>query len=236
MAGTDREGIDSPNAPTEESMTTRTAQALVDKLMDIGMDGLGPLDSVQEVVADARREHPDRERAIDAICRKHIKAAAGGGFVTGVGGLFTLPVALPANIVEFYVLATRMVASVATVRGYDITRPEVRSAVLLALVGADSQELLRKAGVPTTGRLAQLAMKNLPQTAIMMINKGVGFRIVTQLSARTLGRLGRAVPLAGGLIGAGLDGWLMNTIADHAREEFPPRALAAGEAEGGVQA
>jgi hypothetical protein len=209
----------------DDSMAGRTATALVGKLMDVGLDGLGPLDSAGKVVDDAlEEEENDPERAIDRICRTHIRMAAAGGFATGVGGLFTLPVALPANIVEFYVLATRMVGSLASIRGYDVTRPEVRSAVLLTLVGADSDDLLRKAGVTGGGRLAQVALKRLPDAAMMVINKGVGFRLATQLGAKTLGRLGRAVPLAGGVIGAGLDGYLMNRIADNAREEFPLRA------------
>lgn len=205
----------------EDSLTARTANAIVRKLMDVGMDGMGPLDSVAEVVRDARKDQPDAEKAIDDICRSHIKMAATGGFVTGVGGLLTMPVALPANIVEFYVLATRMVSSLATIRGYDLARPEVRTAVLLTLVGADSDDLLRKAGVTGGGRLAQVALQRLPKAAVMVINKGVGFRLATKLGAKTLGRLGRAVPVAGGVIGAGVDGYLMNKIADHARHEFP---------------
>ncbi len=206
----------------EDSMSAKTANAIVGKLMDVGLDGLGPLDSVSELVADALKDEPsDPEKAIDKICRSHMRMAATGGFLTGFGGLLTMGVALPANIVEFYVLSTRMVGSIATIRGYDLTRPEVRSAVLLTLVGADSDDLLRKAGVTGGGRLAQVALQRLPKAAVMVINKGVGFRLATQLGAKTLGRLGRAVPVAGGFIGAGLDGYLMNKIADHARREFP---------------
>lgn len=207
----------------EDSMTARTANAIVGKLMDVGLDGLGPLDSVGQVVEAALGKEPDKEAAIDRIYDDHIKMAAVGGFITGVGGLITLPVALPANIAGFYVLATRMVGAMASIRGYDVTRPEVRSALLLTLVGADSDDLLRKAGVTGGGRLAQVAVNRLPRAAIMVINKGVGFRVATQLGARTLGRLGRVVPVVGGVIGAGLDRHLMKKIAEHAREEFPPR-------------
>lgn len=132
---------------------------------------------------------------------------------------------LPANIAGFYVLATRMVAGIALIRGYDLTRPEVRTAIMLALVGADSEDLLAKAGVTSGGRLAQVALQRLPRTAVMMINKGVGFRLATQVGSRTLSRFGRLVPVAGGVVGAGLDGYLMDRIADHARTEFPRAAL-----------
>jgi hypothetical protein len=115
-----------------------------------------------------------------------------------------------------------MVAAIACLRGYDLRQPEVRSAILLTLVGADSEDLLRKAGVPSTGRLANLAAERLPGPALMMVNKGVGFRLLSQLGRKGLQRFGKAVPLVGGAVGAGVDAYLLRRIADHARHEFPP--------------
>ncbi|WP_237565593.1 EcsC family protein [Ornithinimicrobium cavernae] len=210
-------------AVEEAGVGAKTANAIVGKLMDIGIDGLGPLDSVARVVDEALGKKGDREKAIDDIVRTHIKMGAAGGFLTGIGGFVTMVASMPANIAGFYVLATRMVGSIAQLRGYDLSRPEVRAAVLLTLVGADSQDLLAKAGVVGTGRLAQVAMGRLPKAAVMVINKGVGFKLATQLGSKTLSRFGRFVPVLGGGIGAGVDGFLMNRIADHAREEFPAR-------------
>lgn len=226
-------GSDPEPEASEEAAGTgigaKTANAIVGKLMDIGIDGLGPLDSVAEIVAEAMGEQKDdREKAITDIVRSHIKLGAAGGFVTGIGGFVTMIASMPANIAGFYVLATRMVGSIAQIRGYDLNRPEVRTAVLLTLVGADSQDLLAKAGVAGGGKLATVAMKRLPKAAVMVINKGVGFKLATQLGSKSLSRLGRFVPVVGGGIGAGIDGFLMNRIADHAREEFPPRALQEG--------
>ena len=222
--GKDKEP-EAAQAVEESGAAAKMANALVSKLMDVGIDGLGPLDSVAKVVDEAKADKGDGEKAIDSIVRSHLKMGAAGGFVTGVGGLFTMTISLPANIVGFYVLATRMVGSIAKIRGYDLDKPEVRTAVLLTLVGADSQDLLAKAGVTGGGRLAQVAIQRLPKAAVMVINKGVGFRLATQLGSKTLSRWTRAIPVAGGFVGAGLDGSLMNKIADHARREFPARAL-----------
>jgi len=193
-----------------------------ERLMDVGIDGKGPFDSAQKVADVAMTAHPDAERAIDAIVRSHLRLAAAGGFVTSLGGFVTMPVALPANVLEFYLVATRMVAGIAATRGYDIFQAEVRSAVLLALVGADSDDLLKKAGYASTGRLAGLAVERLPGPVLLAVNKGVAFRLLNQVGKKSLTRFGRAVPLAGGVIGAGVDTYLLNRIADHARLEFPP--------------
>lgn len=212
---------ESPKTLDEGGVASKTANAIVQKLMDFGFDGLGPLDSVEDVVKEFTAKYPDPEKAITKIIRSHTRLVASGGFVTGFGGLFTLPVAIPANIIEFYVLATRMVGSIAEIRGYDVRRPEVRTAVLLTLVGADSTELLNKAGVPTGTRLAQIAAKQLPEAAMMVINKGVGFRVATKFGGQTLSRFTKGVPIAGGVIGAGLDTFMLDKIADNAKVEFP---------------
>ena len=204
--------------------TARTATGLIERLMDVGIDGKAPFDSARKVAGVAVAGHSDAERSIDALVRSHLRLAAAGGFVTGLGGFVTLPIALPANVFGFYVVATRLVAGIASIRGYDITKPEVRSAVLLALMGADADDLLKKAGYVSTGPLANLAIQRLPGPVLMAVNKGIGFRLLTQVGKKSLTRFGKAVPLAGGVVGASVDTFLLKRIADHARREFPQRA------------
>jgi len=192
--------------------------------MDVGIDGKAPFDSARKVAGVAVAGHSDAERSIDALVRSHLRLAAAGGFVTGLGGFVTLPIALPANVFGFYVVATRLVAGIASIRGYDITKPEVRSAVLLALMGADADDLLKKAGYVSTGPLANLAIQRLPGPVLMAVNKGIGFRLLTQVGKKSLTRFGKAVPLAGGVVGASVDTFLLKRIADHARREFPQSA------------
>ncbi|MGZ4598568.1 MAG: EcsC family protein [Oryzihumus sp.] len=217
-----------PEPVVDEHALGSTAARMVERLLDVGIDGKGPFDSAQKVADVALTDHADVEGAVDAIVRLHLKMGAAGGFVTSLGGFVTLPVALPANVLEFYLVATRMVAGIASARGYDIRQPEVRSAVLLALVGADADDLLSKAGLTKTGRLANLAAQQLPGPALMVVNKAVGFRLLTQVGKKTLTRFGKAVPLVGGVVGAGLDTYLLKRIADHSRHEFPRRSRQLG--------
>lgn len=218
---------DRPRAtPTDSSSETglaRTATQLVERLLDVGIDGRGPFDSASAVAATAKAKTLTPDAAIDKIVSDHLKLAAAGGFATGIGGFVTLPVALPVNVSAFYILATRACASIASVRGYDLQQQGVRSAVLLSLVGADAKDLLTKVGYTSTGRLANLAAQRLPGPIMMAVNKAVGFRIVTQMGRTTFARLGRGVPLVGGAIGAGLDAYLLKQITDHVREQFPDR-------------
>lgn len=196
---------------------------MVDMLLDVGLDGRGPLSPVRAVADEAlSKAGGDREKAIAALARRSTVTGGVGGFVTGLGGFITMPVSLPVNVAEFYLQAVRMVGGIATLRGYDIDEPRVRSAVLLTLVGSDADEVLEKAGMSTAGsRVTAYALKGLPPAALMMVNKAVGFRLLRGVSEKVLARLGRGVPFAGGLVGGGIDGWMMKKIADHAMTEFP---------------
>ena len=49
-------------------------------------------------------------------------------------------------------------------------------------------------------------------------------RLMRGVSEKLLSRLGRGVPLAGGIVGGGIDGFMMKKIADHAMKEFPVSA------------
>lgn len=156
-----------------------------------------------------------------------MRGGAAGGFITSLGGFVTMPVAIPANVFEFYVQATRMVGSIAHLRGYDVSRDEIRTAVLLTLVGNDATEALRESGVPVGalggGAVTSLLVGRLPKSALMVVNKAVGFRVLRSVGQKTLARFGRLVPVAGGVLGGALDGWLMRRIAKSARKEFPQR-------------
>lgn len=209
--------------PQDHGFVGGHAAKVVENLLDTGIVGKGPFDSAASVAASALKKNGGNvEGAVDDVIKSHLTLAAAGGFVTSVGGFITLPVALPANVLGFYLLATRMTASVASLRGHDISQPQVRTAVLLTLVGADAEDLLAKAGmVSPTGRLTNLAAQRLPGPALMVVNKAVGFRLLTTAGQKTFSRFGRNVPLVGGVVGAGLDGWLIKRISENARREFP---------------
>lgn len=198
----------------------RAAGQLIGKLIELGIEGKGPFDGATAVARDALAGR-SAKGAVKRIVRDHRRMAAVGGFLTGLGGFFTMSVSLPANVLEFYVVATRMVAATAKVRGYDIDNPAVRTAVLATLVGADSGEVLAKAGLSGGGRLTSMATRRLPGPALMVVNKALGFRLLAQASRSTIARLGKAVPVVGGGIGAGLDAYLLGQIARNADREFP---------------
>src|SRR4051794_27626463 len=177
---------------------TGAVSRLIRVLMDVGLDGAGPLRSASQVAERARRGTRSSHAAVAQVARRHVIGAGAGGFVTGIGGFVTMPVALPANLIEFYVQATRMVGAIAVLRGYDVREAQVRTAVLLTLVGSHADEILATAGMTTGGGpVAGLVARGLPPTALPILNKAIGFRLARGVGEKAFSRLGRGVPVAG---------------------------------------
>jgi len=222
----------------DEGVLGNQSTRLVQNILDLGVDGKGFFDSAAQVADDAlRAHHGDAEAAVDAIVRSHVIKGAANGFVTSLGGFITVPVALPVNLLGFYLLATRMTAAVAKVRGYDITSEQIRTAVLLTLVGAEADDLLRKANMAVPGgTLSSLAAQRLPGPALMVVQKGIGFRLLAQVGKSTFVRMGRLVPVIGGAIGAGLDAYMLRRFAANAKRQFPTAAPVAAPAPAQVAA
>lgn len=211
-------------ANVEPKGASAVVYKVLQPILDVGIEGKGRLPSAQQVADQARNKSRSVDEAVEHVIRNHVAMAGTGGFVTGFGGFVTMPLALPVNVAEFYFVATRMTAAIAALRGYDLSEPHIRTAVLLALVGADSDDVIRKAGIVSpTGRFTDLAAQQLPGPALMMINKGIAFRLIGTVGKSTFSRLGRALPFVGGGVSAGIDAYLLKRIADHAKGEFPAR-------------
>ena len=218
-----RSALDEANDPTgnDDAITN-----LIKQLTGVGIEGVVGFAGAKQVADKAlAKANGNVEEAVDAVVRQHLVGGAAGGFLTSLGGFLTMVVAIPANVFEFYVQATRMTAAVAHLRGHDITDPRIRTAVLLSLVGSDSADILAKAGVSVgTSAALNVAGQRLPKSALMVVQKAVGFRILRSVGERLFSRVGKLVPLAGGVFGAGIDFAMMKRIGDQARKEFPRTA------------
>ena len=118
------------------------------------------------------------------LVRRHRWGVTAGGFVTGLGGIFTLPILLPTNVVEFYVQSTRMVGAIAAVRGYDLEDEEIRVRVLASLLGEESGEVLRSVGLgPVAGVAARSVAKQLPSRPQSEVANAIGAASAAPLRA-----------------------------------------------------
>ena len=210
-----------PPLPADGS-EANLASDLVNKILSVGVNGLGPCKSSTQIAAEALHAHGDAEAAIQRLIATHRRWVGSSGFAAGLGGLATLPVSLPADVTVFYMLCARMSAAIAVIRGYDIESEEVQSAVLISLLGAGAAGVLGKVGVEVGTKTTMAALKKLPGQLLIEINKKVGYRLITKFGTKGSINLVRAVPLVGGGVGAGVNVLAINQIAKYAKTTFTP--------------
>ena len=193
----------------------------LDWIIDVGTNGFGFLPPAQKVAEDHRRQCSSVEEAIDSIIAWNTAYAAGTGFVTGIGGIATLPLAIPASLASSYALGANTAAAIAVLRGYDIHSDQVRTFILLSLIGEAGKKVLKDvAGFQLGAKVAQNLIKSIPGKVLIEINKKVGFRLITKAGEKGIVNLIKLVPLAGGVIGAGFDGTFVNSCGQTAKEVF----------------
>ena len=207
----------------DDTALAALGERLVAQVVEFGIRGVGPLSTAVETA----EEHlitagGDREEAIRRLIATHVRLAAVSGFVTGLGGIVTLPVTLPAAMAGMYIIATRMCAGIAHLRGYDIETDEVRSGILVALLGSAGTAVLRNTGVQIGQKSTAAALERLPARALTEVNKQVGYKLVSKAGEKGVINLTKFVPLVGGPIGAAVDGVSCRAIAGYAMRTFPP--------------
>lgn len=207
----------------DENALVALGERLVAQVVELGIVGGGPLKPATEVAEEhLAGADGDREEAIHRLVAAHVRMAAVSGFATGLGGAATLPVTVPAAMAGLYVVAARMAAGIAYLRGYDIGSAQVRSAILVSLLGSAGAPTLETAGIELGTGSTSAALRRQPAGALVEINRTVGLRLVAKAGEKGMVNLTKLVPLVGGPIGAAVDGVGAKTIAGYAMRTFPP--------------
>ncbi len=203
------------SATTEGKITQ-----VLDWAYEKAVNGLPGTDTAAELAESYLSKHSNVEKAIDSLIRWQNAKGATSGFLTGLGGLITLPVAIPANVASVMYVQIRMIATIAHMRGYDLKDDQVKTFVFVCLTGQAATEILKQSGVKLGTALAKQAIMKIPGEVIKAINKAVGIRLVTKFGEKGIINLGKAVPLVGGLIGGAVDGVGTNIIGNTAKKLF----------------
>lgn len=201
-------------------MTNERVMTILDKTYEIALDGLPTSKSVFELADDYRGKYEDVLTASVKLRDYQIMKCGTSGFLTGLGGIITLPVALPANLTSVVYVQMRMVAAIAEIGGYDVNSDQVKSLVYLCLTGNSMKDIVKAAGISFGTKFTTAMIKKIPGTVLVKINQKVGFRFVTKFGTKGIINLGKAVPLVGGVIGAGFDVTSTKIIANNAINLF----------------
>ena len=212
-------------APRVTDLAPGLTTAFVREALSRAIRGIGPLPPAAAAADKQLREQDGNvERAIHEVIENHVRMAGAQGFLTNIGGLVTATVTIPANITGLALLQCRMIAGIAHLRGHDLEDPRVRNAILVTLLGEDTVEsLVKKRQIPAPPRALATSPATDAETdrlvsgvvASDLVAKVIGKRLATQI--------GRRLPVVGGLVGLGADGYATWKVGRYADREWLPR-------------
>ena len=193
---------------------------VLDWTYEKAINGLPGLDSAQELAEDYLAEDGDLFDKASCLIRWQITKAGTSGFLSGLGGIITMPATIPANLASVLYVQIRMIAAIAHMGGHNLKNDKVKTLVYICMAGNTAKDICKDIGILVGTKLTTQAIKNISGKTITAINQKVGFRLLTKFGEKGAVNLGKAVPLAGGLIGGTFDAVTTNTIGNIARDIF----------------
>lgn len=202
------------------SLTPEKMVQALDSVYTQVLEGLPGQKNIYDLAEDYRSKSSSTENAISKLIAAQVTKATATGAVTGLGGVLTLPVALPADLAGCLGIQLRMIGAIAVLRGYNPSDDQVRTLAYTCLVGTGATDLLKGAGIKVGVKMTEKLVQKIPGKVLVKINQKVGFRLVTKGGSKGIVNLGKMVPFIGAPIGGGLNLLETSAIAKAAKEIF----------------
>ena len=179
---------------------------ILDSCYEKCLNGIPKVSSnVEDMANDYLRKYETKELACQAMLKNQITKCTTSGFVTGFGGIITMPVALPTNVTSVLYVQMRMVACTAYMAGFELDSDETQTFIYACLAGVAVNGLVKQASIKFGVKFANGLIKKIPGKVLTKINQKVGFRFVTKFGTKGIVNLGKLLPGVGAVVGGGLD-------------------------------
>lgn len=204
----------------EENITQEKA-SILDWAYETALVGPTGIQGAIELAEKYKDSRKTVKQDVDALIRNQVIYAGAMGFSMGFGGILTMPVTIPVNVASVLFLQTRMIIAIAHLGGHDVKENEdIKTLCLACLCGNGVKEVLKNVGIEAGRKITMAALERLPARIFVQINQSVGRRLLTKFGQRGVVNLHKAIPLASGLIGAGIDAGSTKIIGKVARTMF----------------
>lgn len=206
--------------PRFPSVDPATLLRALDWAFERALAGGAGLDSAVELAATYRSTPGSAEEQAKRLIRRQVALATSAGFAASFGGVWTLPVAVPANLAAVLFIQLRMIGAVAALGGHDVQSEHVKTLAYACLCGSVANEVVKDVGKHVGATLSARAIRSASFELLKKINQLVQSRLLAKLGETGLLNAGRLVPIAGGLLGGSLDGVSTYAVGRAARVLF----------------
>lgn len=205
----------------KELVSEQDMMRFLDEVYKKVLDGIPRVSPpVKTFAEDYLKKHKTKEEACKSMMQHQVIKCTTSGAVAGLGGVLTLPVALPANIANVLYVQMRMIACTAYMAGYELNSDQTQTFVYACLAGVAVNQMVKKVGIKIGEKVFKNIIKKIPKEVIYAINKKVGFRLLTKAGEKGAVNLGKLLPGVGAVIGGGFDFLETKIIANRAYKWF----------------
>lgn len=181
-------------------------------------------DPVQQIRSLRKHEPEQLDRLASTYIRLATRRAGGQGFVTGVGGIYALPISIPADAWGVVANVSRVTSGVMLAYGFDAETDYGRDQLRLGIAAAFGIEKLAIVGgkkllVREVGK--QLANQVLKQAYREQLGPLTARQIAVSIGAQwALRNPAKVIPVLGGVVGGGLSASTVRVQGRRARAHY----------------
>ncbi len=158
------------------------------------------------------------------VSRKAIKQGLVGA-IGGIGGVLSLPISVPAELVASWKIQVNMAMAIATVYGHDTSRPEFKTDIYLIMAGDKAREHLKQLGLEVGDKLTRKALQKLLTAEVRtQIRNAIPKAIIRKTGRSTTGKLMKLVPVASAPVNFAFDYGAAKVIGKAAIHYYSARA------------
>lgn len=208
--------------PDKEDSDKSKALVIVNYILDKTIKGVPPLTSCKNLAREYLIDEGydgDDER-VDSLINWETTKNFTTGFLTGLGGIVTLPISVPSALGASWIIQARLAGAIAVIYGHSLQEDRVKTLVLLSLLGDSAKEPIKQAGIRLGTKLTEKTIQKIPGKALIEINKKVGFRLITKAGEKGIVNLTKLVPVAGGVVGGAIDAVVCRKVGYTAKKIF----------------
>lgn len=212
-----------PKKPAKKgNITQQQIMKLIDSVVNLSIKGNGPLASAEELANEYIFDEnlKTKKDKIDSLIRWQTARNFGTGFLTGIGGYITLPIALPSALFANYYIQARLVASIAIIHGHKIESDRVKTMILLCLIGNSGKDILKDVGLNVSNKISKNMIDKIPGKMLIEINKKIGFRMFTKAGEKGIINFTRILPVVGGVVSGSIDAGACRVVGRYADNMF----------------
>lgn len=207
------------------NLTEEQLLNVLNKCYAAALDGIPKTKTCYDLASEYLSKYGSKEKAVKNFVKWQTAKCTTSGFLTSLGGIVTLPIAIPANLATVWYVQLRMIATIANIAGYDPSDDEVQSLAYICLTGSSVSKIFRETGVELGNKLTVAAIEKIPTKALQKINHTVGKRMITKFGTTGVINLEKMIPFVGGIVGGSFDYVGTRIIAKKTQDVFLLRKI-----------